>query len=94
MRRFAAAGNIHVLLDEGTQNGPDAPLAAFVRVRLNADTGVGELCILGRAPAYRGLGLGANIVARGLQAVASGGARQAELSVAASNPDASAPSLL
>lgn len=92
-RLFASTGRIHVLVDDralSKEPGMTAqpPLCAFVRVSVDARAHLGELRILGRAPAYRALGLGPHVVARGLRAVAEAGARTAELSVAASNPRA------
>jgi ribosomal protein S18 acetylase RimI-like enzyme len=61
-------------------------IAGLVQVVLGSPEG--ELRTVGRAPAYRGLGLGARLVAEGLRLLAEGGAREIELSVEASNEGA------
>lgn len=48
----------------------------------------GELRTVARAPAYRGFGLGARLVAEGLQVMRDSGARDIELSVEARNQQA------
>jgi GNAT superfamily N-acetyltransferase len=54
-------------------------------VRLWADEGKGELRVVGRAPAYRGRGVGRLLVDRGLRLLAEAGARSVTLDAAATN---------
>jgi ribosomal protein S18 acetylase RimI-like enzyme len=54
-------------------------------VRVSASNGSGEVRILGRAPPYRGRGLGRLLLDRALRLLAAAGARAVTLEVAATN---------
>lgn len=62
----------------------DTPVAAWVRIERKA-SGAGALASLGRHPRYRGLGLGAHLVSRGLHRLAELGIVDIGLEVAATN---------
>jgi ribosomal protein S18 acetylase RimI-like enzyme len=58
-------------------------VAGLVRTRLRGDRG--EVAILGRAPAYRGQGIGPRLVAEGLRTLREAGAGEIDLGVEAAN---------
>jgi ribosomal protein S18 acetylase RimI-like enzyme len=73
---FSSPPGWHALLDGEAVAG---------LVRVSAADGGGEVRILGRAPAYRGRGLGPLLLDRGLRLLAAAGARAVTLEVAATN---------
>jgi ribosomal protein S18 acetylase RimI-like enzyme len=73
---FLSPPGWHALLD-----GPT--IAGLVRVSASGERG--EVRVLGRAPAYRGRGVGPLLVERGLRLLAAAGARAVTLEVAATN---------
>jgi ribosomal protein S18 acetylase RimI-like enzyme len=73
---FLSAPGWHALLDGET-------IAGLVRV--SASERRGEVRVLGRAPAYRGRGLGRLLLDRALRLLAAAGARAVTLEVAATN---------
>jgi ribosomal protein S18 acetylase RimI-like enzyme len=86
-RQAIATGAVSwkALLDGDRQDpqGRQGRIAGLVRV---VPHGVhGEIRVLGRAPAYRGQGLGPRLMAEGLRLLAATGAGDVELSVEAAN---------
>jgi ribosomal protein S18 acetylase RimI-like enzyme len=77
-RKGIAAGTAiwHVLHDE-------AHVAGLIRIVSHGDRG--ELRIVGRAPAYRGRGVGPRLVAEGVRLLQGEGARDIDLSVDTTN---------